>query len=105
MSIIVAVDAHVRLCMQIRMHCQPCMLMDGDVGRIRQGWMHSMNMHGVQPVGLHNWFKNLKPRSQPWDMSFVRMRLSCQILHGTLNGGNFTVYSKVNNKWARLVIS
>jgi hypothetical protein len=38
-------------------------------------------------------------------MHFIHMRLSSQILHGTLNGEKFTFYIKVNNKWARLVIS
>jgi hypothetical protein len=38
-------------------------------------------------------------------MHFIHMRLSSQILHGTLNGEKFFFYIMVNNKWARLVIS
>jgi hypothetical protein len=51
MSITVAVDAHVRLCMQSECECQPCMLMDED------RWSNKTRLdaqyeHGVQPVGL-----------------------------------------------------
>jgi hypothetical protein len=38
-------------------------------------------------------------------MHFIHMRLSSQILRGNLNGETLTFYIKVNNKWARLVIS